>query len=415
MNRPRIVFHKNKQFSNTLYMLGAFIVSLNFGTAFQIVGVNISHFVAVAFALVFIWEEDYLVFNTKQDKRVILFFLFWLLYAFLQVIEVRNLEYYLTFIEILLLNVVIVISILFEVSNQLEFIFLIKAATFSVWLNILAAAWEYFTGNIIVNQTYLFADRHYIAGFIGNFNDFCTFMFFGIILFAIQLFFAKSIFEKAYCLAGIIAAIVIILYDGSRGGIYALICSAVLFPMFLILDSKLIPSRRTKVLIAIGGIAAVIAIMVIVKKKGINGALYLLDNSGGGDIQSDIGRFRMIKEALVATVDTIGFGVGAGQSIVVCGGINVHNFFVEILCEYGLVVFLFVVYFAFIIPLRRNSNLPCFLNAVTQTFACGFLIASVTSSSINKMRMLWIVLTLLYILKQEKQIVFDESKNKWIR
>lgn len=396
----KLINHKKTLHPYSLAMLGLLIVSVNFGTVLRIAGINISNFVSILFIASYLYENNMKIYiETEKNKCAIVLFLIWILYGLVQIIIVKDLELFFGFYSILVNNAFLFISILLVVGNEYEFRFILHIVTLCIWMNIIASGWEYFSGNIIVSQKYLLADRQYIAGFIGNFNDFCTYMYFGCILFLIQLYFSNHKFEKIFCIVGIVLSVSIILFDGARGGVFSIVLFVPCFILFMIIDKSMVSESVSRFIYMIIFLCVFLFAYFTIKTNGIYETLAFLDRSDGGDIVSDRGRLSLIISCLRATLDTLGFGVGPGQSNIVCGGINVHNFYIEILCEYGVLICMFVIYLSFWVPMQRKFNMPPYLNAVTQSFAVTFIIASVTSSSINKMRMLWIFLALIFIMK----------------
>jgi len=411
---PRLGNKRNKtDHPNTLFAFSIVYLALNLGTAFQLFGLNLSYYATVLFFAVYVWEIRVIRVSSVQDKRIISIFGLWLVYGLAQFVIVRNRPLFWNYYTILLFNALVFVFSIILITNAYEFKFMLRAATVAVWMNIGACLYEYLTGRILIRQSYLLYFRRVVAGFIGNFNDVCTFMYFGIILFLVLMYFERGIFAKVYSVAGILFSLFIIFFNGARGAIYGIVLFAMLFLLFYILDSDYISSSTTKWIIIIAGILSIAFVVIYIQHNGLYSAVSKLDNDGGNDIRSDMSRVELITNCLKETLNSFGFGIGAGQSEIV-NRIRVHNFYIEILCEYGIVFGYFAVYLTVILPLRRRREVPRFLNAITQAFAVSFLVANVTSSSINKMRMLWILLALFYIIKCKYSLIFgdrDEEKN----
>ena len=137
--------------------------------------------------------------------------------------------------------------------------------------------------------------------------------------------------------------------------------------------------------------------------SGILESLIELVSKDGNKV-SDLYRVDIIKDTIAVAFESMFLGVGANQTITYVG-INPHNFFLELLSDYGLIIFLFTCYFfvkiinAFFNKREVGSQrVYCLASALTVA------IVSISSSSMNRLRLTWVLLVFIYFsVKDNKE------------
>jgi teichuronic acid biosynthesis protein TuaE len=121
---------------------------------------------------------------------------------------------------------------------------------------------------------------------------------------------------------------------------------------------------------------------------------------------SDFVRINLIKNGLFFLISTLGFGVGAGnieywmshKAMYNTGGVlNIHNWWLEILVGYGVVIF--IMYIVFYFKLFRSfyrkfkysrSKVDMSMSLGIMCFMIGYVIGSISSSSNISSEWLWV-------------------------
>ncbi|MEG1821069.1 MAG: O-antigen ligase family protein, partial [Malacoplasma sp.] len=128
----------------------------------------------------------------------------------------------------------------------------------------------------------------------------------------------------------------------------------------------------------------------------------ILKLSGNGDVTSDLFRLSLTKKSFVLLLNSMFLGVGPGQSVALLG-INVHNFFLEILSEYGIFIFLGLIIIFYSLLMAYKSRLFIRISSFIMAFVPTFIVIGVSSSGANRIRATWIIITLLYLLVMKNQ------------
>jgi hypothetical protein len=408
-SKRHILSDKDTSHPKSLHALGLLYVTLNLGTFVQIGPLNISWLVSLYLAIVYLTEDGMFYFKSKTIRNIFIGFILWIVYALVFALFIRDTAIFITFYLILLSNAFVVMFSLLIIRTNYELKYALRALSMGIAINILAAGWEYFTGSIII-QSVKYRGLPVVAGFIGNYNDFCTFMFIGIVLYAIEILLSKKMVIKSIYAFGIVVEVLIIFYNGARGAIFSLYILVALLLLLYFLRMCIKSKLLFYTIVFFFAALVVISIWRYINEVGIYKALALLDRSAGGDTGSDLWRYHAIIKCLNAFKDSFGFGVGSGQTISILNGNNVHNFYIEIITEYGIIFGFFTVYLSLIVFISHDKNIPPLMDALIQ--ACGYsmIIANVTSSSSNKMRALWIFMTLIFLIKKTDLLHFKIAK-----
>ena len=184
--------------------------------------------------------------------------------------------------------------------------------------------------------------RNFAAVTFYNLNGYVTYLCF-CLPFLLYGFSLEEKLLKRLSFIALVIAIVLILYNASRGGMFAIvICLAVFFLMS--------PKNKSLIysfIVLIGGL------LYILYKYGESILFILTLRLSDGGATTDDSRFEIWGNALKVLVEYFGFGCGIGGMNTAMeqfakGGITItHNVFLELLCQYGVVFCLAFVFFLF--------------------------------------------------------------------
>lgn len=232
---------------------------------------------------------------------------------------------------------------------------------------------------------------HKPTGFQWNPNNLATTM---------SIIFPFFLFKKEMCvrLLGSVVVLTLIVAAGSRANILAIMLMLTLF--FLLYSKK----RRRMFLLLLIFALALLFFRNIIKLDilGIRVFGHVRNNTSINE------RYKLIEHGINALFDTYGLGVGGGCSKTVqerLGGVGVkgitsmHNFWVEILVEGGVLFMLFFVYWyaKVVYSLYRisyvteNQHIRYFSSATSLSMV-GFLLAAISPSSVIYLLPMWILL-----------------------
>ena len=270
--------------------------------------------------------------------------------------------------------------------------------------------WEHLTWQHLPVSGYYLESRPYLqylpTGVFHNPNDYATYLALSI-PFAVGLVrYTKSIFIRLIGLVTIVTAFYFVVIVGSRANILAVLLEIAFFVLFMT-NIK----QKFKLIIILIMCSAVVLLF-------LPGPLQLFFSKLGGELMSLSGsaglrsgsvgiRINLIRNGLMFLYSTFGFGVGAGNAEYwmsnfpiynTLGILNPHNWWLEILVNYGIL--LFFGYIAMYIGIMKNlfhiwrkaSNHKERMIAESLLLSLiGFLFASISSSSIMAFNPQWLL------------------------
>ena len=270
--------------------------------------------------------------------------------------------------------------------------------------------WEHLTWQHLPVSVYYLESRPYLkylpTGVFDNPNDYATYLALSI-PFAVGLVrYTKSILIRLLGLATIVVAFYFIVIVGSRANILAVLLEIAFFVLFM----TNIKQKFKIVVIAI--ICTIIAItffpsIILPFFSEFSEQLSSLILRDQYRLDSVSIRLNLIKNGLMFLYSTFGFGVGAGNAEYwmsnfpiynTLGILNPHNWWLEILVNYGILIFFG--YIAMYIGIMKNlfhiwrkaSNHKERMIAESLLLSLiGFLFASISSSSIIAFNPQWLL------------------------
>lgn len=333
----------------------------------------------------------------RGNRFSIGFMFFWLIYATISVFWSRDLSNYvrvLFFLFVGFLSIVICGNV-FETKEDyylaaewLEYGILLQAAI--GWYEIFTRDYRFFTMTGINYDHFVLGKQRIPLAMMGNANDFATLMLLGVVLalFAFQRSSGRA--AKGFHLAAMVNFAVLIYAGRSRAVLIGLILAAAFI---------LVSLKYGNLVILLG-----IPVVPIVFSKLIASIRSILQFDFHGT-ESDGKRLGLIRSGFAFLKKTFGFGVGNGQieywmergaGYYTGGTTSMHNWWMEILTSYGVVVFFGYILFyckLFLDNYRvmRHSEDKCERSFSRMVCAAlvGFVIASVASSSNMVEEWLW--------------------------
>jgi len=346
-------------------------------------------------------------------KTYLLFLVFWLFYAIFSVLWALDRMAAVKQIVFLFMGVSVIFFVVYFLRNEKDLWDLYRIWLFVVVVLLPIGLWEVWTGkHLKVSNLYGYQPESIVRQYkvfmpstvFYNPNDFAFFLVLSIPFVFMWIKYTKK--KPLQIIGGILLLIMIylLLMTYSRASYIAIILELVFFFVFL-LKFK----HKIRFITAIvGGSLPVIVLYYQQIKQFVDlfiEQIFSLTSKYSLTTGSVFVRINLIKNALFFLWKTAGFGVGAGNveywmrnfSLYNTRGIlNLHNWWIEILTNYGVVIF--VGYVIFYLSLlrglykiyinEREADIRMISGALLLSLV-GFSIASISSSSIMSLRPQW--------------------------
>lgn len=372
-----------------LYLCGGMILTSYFGEQFKIGSIPIYCIFIVAFFISWLLiRSRTLVIRNINFKSISQVSLLWIIVAtihFLFSFKVVGSQSYLYCVVTGL--IVIVVSMCCKSKKDTEL--LLKYAYIGVLITCVACTIELITGvhYIPTNDYYSRMGNGNTFGFQINVNDNAS-------LLSASLFVPLYFIKRKPVLNSILVVWILFLLVKieSRLGLISVFASA-LFAVGVYLFNFINKSGR-QILGAIFTFTMLIVVFLLF--AFLNEQIFLRYISDSINYTSDSQRIMIIKSALSNT-EFLGFifgnGAGVTQEVI---GYSIHCLFIEVLCDYG--VFVAVWLFSFIFRMFRayRSNCSNLLKIYVVSFSMCFSLLSFCSSSMIRIRSIWAVFCLIW-------------------
>lgn len=356
---------------------------------------------------------------SKNNNFLISFLLIWFLWGILSIVWVKDYNYWLETITHLSLGIILTFIYSQFFKKRSDYILAIRLYSVMIlfhnfigWYEILTKNYMFYSG---VSIYWYQKDGMPVSSF-GNTNDFATFLFLSLSILYVCLKSTNKLLGKIFYIGLILSSSYLMIATSSRGAILGGILSLSAFIIFNI-TGTMSKNKLTKFFLLLTGLS--ITLLILKPEMFINLFNYL---TNGIDISkyipkdlNDI-RFRLIINGLYFLVRTFGFGVGAGnaqywlanESIVPNGNIlYLHNWFLEILVEYGIIIFLMYIIFYYKILktnykiFRKSENdFDINFSLSIMIFMAGFIIVSFSSHSLVYHEWFWIYWAIVVSFQQ---------------
>lgn len=368
-----------------------------------------------------------------ENRRFILFMVVWFVYSMATVFWCRDLsswshgEYF--------IGLGIWSMLFFDMAGlkKEDFLDILKAIQLAVIAHNILGWYELLTHN------YLFAPaerlvsmrasrQYYPITTMLNQNDLILVLIWGACISAYFVLTSKKQKYKIINLMLFFSNIALGIATDSRAGILGMIIAILILGGFIL-------SKNQKICF-VGGMIALVSLSAILlpqiymelwnKFQGIE-----LLNFENPNVNSDAVRLNLIRNGLVFLKETFGFGVGtsnaeywmANETVYnVRGFTNVHNWWAEILTNFGIIIFvLYIIFYIFLFysiwkryRQEKDKNVKVFC-MILLCFMGAFLAASVSSSSNWGKEWLWILWAFIIAFQGSSDISIErESRNEKI-
>ena len=296
-----------------------------------------------------------------------------------------------------MIDSMILIFVTVSIKSQENLRYYMNAVFLGQILTLVVSIYEFYSGRHILELQGEYSRYIYGAfGFQANPNDNALCLFIG-------LFSAYFVARKRKILKVLLPLMFVIgiIICGSRAGILGTFASIMIFVFTILLHRILGENRQLYNIVTVAFILVlVIVIGVIVAYTDINGIYNSLT-------YSDALRVTLIKRSVEIAEDFYFLGAGPGMATTILG-INPHNLIIEFLADYGAIFVCFLLILICKPALLIFKLFPEEKTAYLLSFCIGFLIISMAPSSVIRIRIVWVMLTIIYAMMS---IILEENKN----
>jgi teichuronic acid biosynthesis protein TuaE len=405
-----------KLFTVQRFLLYLTIISGFIGSAILLIPIGPIHLFPYRMLLLLLWIlfATGILLHGKVDishikvRRYLQFLGVWLLYAILTLAWAASKTEAIRDIAFLFMSVSSIFFVVYYFSNgkDLKRFYYLWLAVFAGLL--LIGIWEHLTGQHLPVSGYFGETRVRFmfrpSGVFHNINDFATFLALSI-PFALGFFrYAKRLLTRLVGLGAVVVAFYLIVVTGSRANMLAVLLELA----FVVL---LLTNIRQKVKVTV--VAGIFLATVVVFLPGpirefsseITGGLSTIAAQAELDTGSVGVRMNLARNGLIFLSSTAGFGVGAGSAEYwmanfsrydTSGILNPHNWWLEILVDYGIFIFAgyILLYLGLIRRLyeiyrRLDDRTDKMIDETLLVALVGFFFASISSSSIMAQKPQW--------------------------
>ncbi|WP_071392698.1 O-antigen ligase family protein [Bacillus tuaregi] len=387
-------------------LLGASIFSINLGVFQLSIFRSLILFLVLAIFIILLQTNASIQLSTKKESNYsIKFMLFWLIYSIFTLIWVKDYDAWIRNIYFLSLGVacIIIFSMFLKKTSDILTTFRFMVMMIIIhnligWYEVLTGNYMFLSGELIS----LYALNNHPVSIFHNTNGFATFILISIFIVYICAVNEKRFLIKIIYIATIISSVYLLLMTSSRANILGLILA---FAVFVYFSLK---NRRTRA--AIISFLAVLFTMGMLMPNLFDNFLQMVNNNlhfgFSSETSSDTVRTNLIKNGYIFLSNTFGFGTGAGNieywmanysEYYTEGIVNMHNWWMEILVGYGVIIFTLYIIFYFKLfksfyKRYRNSNdkKDITISLGIMCSMAGFIVGSISNSSNISNEWLWV-------------------------
>lgn len=349
--------------------------------------------------------------NVSAKKPRLLLFL-WILWGGVSLLWTPDISRGLEDFVLLIFNALFAYEILtFSSRSKNPLVFIALGWLISLSINNCIGLWEIYTDHHLAVSKFgsdreikvegYYVLMRYANGFFSNYNAFVTFICCALPFLYYLFFTVKSRALKIFVICNLIASVYILFMDASRGGIIVL---AIVSALFFLGTSRVKGSTKISVVLF-----SIIICYIIWSWDSISSLVVGRQNNINGI--EDEARYIVWINCLKVLIDTGGLGTGiggVGSSMEVYAGyggtLAPHNAFLEILIQYGVIVFIVFVYFLFILYFNAKKNKQGFSRIVIYSSLLAIPFTFLINSVYLNNPFFWASLMSLYIYSDLKLI-----------
>ncbi|WP_163099320.1 O-antigen ligase family protein [Peribacillus alkalitolerans] len=357
----------------------------------------------------FFRNDRFSILHKKPVKPVLTYFILWVILGVVTIVWGKSTVDVIKEVFFLALGIlmIFIFSTFFKKERDFKAILYVWMA--GLLIIIALGFWNHFTKQALPTSR-MFEAPMYIrdrpTGVFKNENDFASFLSISVFLLIPFIRYYKNWLVKLAGMMILLSSVYLIDATLSRANILALAIGVVFWLLFFTTKKE----KQFLVIIGIGGMILGIALFsdtiimmlndIIIKVKDV---LFQTGNETG----SNSIRINLLKNALLFIAKTVGIGIAAGNIeyyienyslFPTLGTLNLHNWWMEILVQYGLLVFVgyIIIYLWMIISLLRlffasSTATDRGLSAALCTSLVVFSLASVSPSSILTLNYSWVL------------------------
>jgi teichuronic acid biosynthesis protein TuaE len=385
--------------------IGASVISINLGF-FQLSLFRIITLVSFALILILAFKTN-INLKMKNGKNIysILFMVFWFVYAILSLAWVKDYNAWLKALYFLGLGVICIIIFKQQLRSSNDILLSLKIMSVMVIIHNLIGWSEILSGRFLflpLEKARIYAEYNYPASMFGNTNDFATYLLISVFILYICLVNSSNIVVKSIYTFTIFSSVWLMMMTSSRANVLGLIVALIFFILFSLKSNK---GKVSMILALLFGF-----LITLIRPEIIFSFFSSFSDNLDFDYSYEGGstyvRDNLLKNGLSFLIATGGFGTGAGNieywmqnySLYPTWGItNIHNWWMEILTGYGLLVFILYIIFYLGLLLSLIKKYKNATSRIDSTISLGLIctltgyaFGSVSSSSNIGSEWLWV-------------------------
>lgn len=342
---------------------------------------------------------------SKDNRYSLLFFAFWFVYALLSVAWVKDYSAWFKTVFFIGSGVVGLIVVSYYLRSKQDILHAFQAFVPMILFHNIVGWNEWATGRYLFlkgAQVLTYQRVRYPVSTFGNTNDFALFLMFScFVLYVCFMNSKRKLLRFAY-IAIMASSVALLFLTKSRACLLGLIIGAGLL-IFISMKRK----ELSRVVFAL---LALLVLVSIIKQDWITNVVEKVATMLTFDFSqqsgSELVRINLIKNGFEFLFNTFGFGTGAGNVEYwmenyavhnVATVYNIHNWWMEVLVGFGLIVF--VGYFIFYVNLmhsmwkrfkKSQDRIDAVLSAGILSIMVAYIIGGISSSSNMNAEWLWV-------------------------
>ena len=392
------------------------IFTLNFGDSIMLLGMSLSRIVTIVVMIGVVLGiiRDFGSDRIHRRKYAYYFLVFWLVHAIIQRIWVADGTIWMSQFFSTCINILIGLAVLSVTNDRYSLRFILSAVHISLLLQIAIGFIEIKTHRQFVEMTTK-VETTWIHSFFGNPNDYASWIYMCFVCTIIYISLKeKRWWTNIYIVFLTAASFLIQWHTESRSGIG---CMLIFLILYLVMRVWLMLTKKDRRMMLIGKMAVVICccvgLFIVISLLVSNDLVGWTLSRSGVMYNSDLSRINLMRKSISVFLDYFCLGAGAGQSAYIIG-FPLHNFFLEILSDFGIVVF------CMMLKLLLDSWNMTFNRMNTDhersmllAFFPSFILMSIGSSSLVRLRMVWVMIICIYIWSNRlyKDNMVSENEN----